>query len=477
MLGRTVAGVFAVLALALTGCGGTEEVVGGAPSAGAEFAPASAPAYAELNTDVNGDQWKKTEALLDKFPGRQTLLDAVVEAIQDEGFTWNGDVKPALGDAVYIVWLDFENGGSNLVGFAKPKDEVKFAEILESGDDSAVHRKIDGWTVFADTDALIDRFEQARTGGSLADEELFADTIGALPDEALAKAYVSGRAVVDAVAELGATGGMAGLENLDSLAAAVTAEDDGVRLAGLFKGQKLADQAETYTPELLDHVPSGAYAVLSFKGSDELLNQLRDNAALQDQLPEVERFLGVTLDELVRLFSDEVALYVRPGAPIPEVTLLLATDDREGALRTIDRLARRLAPVVDGRIESAEVDGVDTTFLEIQGIRVSYAEVDDLVIVTSGRQGIRDVRSDGDKLKDDEAFERAKDAAGLGDETSGFLYANLGELVPLIQGFAGLADEGLPPEVSENLEPLDSFVIHATVDGDAVEFTAFLGVR
>jgi hypothetical protein len=477
MLGRAAAGFFAVLALALAGCGGSETVASSKPSEGAKFAPSSAPAYIELSTDVDGDQWKKADAVLDRFPGKQKLLDQILTEIQKEGLSWDNDIRPALGDALSVVWLDFENGGDNLVGFTKPENEAKFEHLLETGDDPAVHRKVDGWTVFAENDALLDRFEQARAGGSLADQELFSDTIAELPGDALAKAYVSGRAVGDALRDLGPEAQLGGLGDLDSLAAAVTAEDEGARLAGLFKGKKLADRAQTYTPELLDHVPSGAYAVLSFKGGDEFLKELRDNPTVQTELPEVERALGVTLDELLKLFTDEVALYVRPGAPFPEVTLLLATEDKDGALRTIDQLARRVATMAGGRFGSDRVDDVDLRYVEIQGFRISYGVVDDMVVVTSGRHAIRELKSDGDKIADDEDFRRAKEAAGLEDETSGFLYANLGELVPLIQMFAGLSEEGLSPQVSDNLEPLDSLVIHASPDGDAVEFTAFLGVR
>jgi hypothetical protein len=35
----------------------------------------------------------------------------------------------------------------------------------------------------------------------------------------------------------------------------------------------------------------------------------------------------------------------------------------------------------------------------------------------------------------------------------------------------------VPPDVSANLGPLDTFIAHASKNGDEIEFTAFLGVR
>ncbi|MGH3132059.1 MAG: hypothetical protein ACRDNX_14695, partial [Gaiellaceae bacterium] len=73
--------------------------------------------------------------------------------------------------------------------------------------------------------------------------------------------------------------------------------------------------------------------------------------------------------------------------------------------------------------------------------------------------------------------ERASEAAGLGDSTSGFVYVDLAEAVPLLEGFAGLAGEPLSPELSDNLEPLESVLVHASKDGNDIRFSGFLGVR
>jgi len=115
-------------------------------------------------------------------------------------------------------------------------------------------------------------------------------------------------------------------------------------------------------------------------------------------------------------------------------------------------------------------------YVEIQGVRISYATFDGLLALTSGTAGLRDARGDGGKLPGDERFEAAKDAAGLGDETAGFVYVDLKDAIPLLEGFAGLADEQIPPEVSANLAPLESFLSHASQDGDEIRFGGFLGI-
>ena len=91
--------------------------------------------------------------------------------------------------------------------------------------------------------------------------------------------------------------------------------------------------------------------------------------------------------------------------------------------------------------------------------------------------GLAEFRSDGEKLADDEAFTRTKEAAGLGEETSGFIYVNLRESIGLIQGFAGIAGEAIPPDVSANLAPLDTLLVHGARDGEDIDFTGYVGIR
>jgi hypothetical protein len=103
---------------------------------------------------------------------------------------------------------------------------------------------------------------------------------------------------------------------------------------------------------------------------------------------------------------------------------------------------------------------------------VRYARLDGgTVIMTTGVTGIRDFAADGDKLDSSDAFERAADAVGLGDRTSGFLYVDVDGLLPVVEGFAG---GSLGADDRAELEKLDAFVLEASRGGDTTTLTGFL---
>src|SRR5215203_4825156 len=94
----------AVAAVIVAGCGGgsTSSGGGGTP-ASASIVPADVPAFVTLDTNVDSAGWNKAEALLDKFPGKADLLSSLRSDLADDGLTWEGDVKPALGDEIDLV--------------------------------------------------------------------------------------------------------------------------------------------------------------------------------------------------------------------------------------------------------------------------------------------------------------------------------------------------------------------------------------
>ena len=102
----------------------------------------------------------------------------------------------------------------------------------------------------------------------------------------------------------------------------------------------------SFSPSLLQKVPAGAFLAGTFKGGGELTEQFRKalagNGAL---LREFERELGITFEDVFSLFEGETVFYVRPGVPIPEITLVLEQTERNW--RTIDKLFERLARAVE----------------------------------------------------------------------------------------------------------------------------------
>lgn len=462
-----LAALLGALALAAAGCGGGDSAATGGEGA-ASIAPETAALYATFNTDLDSDQVDQLEELLAKFPDREKLLAEIQKGLAEEDVSWETDIKPALGDTLDIVVLDFED--ESVVGILKPADEAKLKALLAKGDDPVMSREIDGWTVIAEDEATLDGFETARSGGALEEDELFSDAMEGLPDEALAKFYVNGEAATKAA-------GSADQSNrVTSFAAALGAESSGLQLDGALKAELEDDLAsiEAYESKLLDAAPEDALAFVSGNGFGQVGKSLRNTPGTFNQLQD---FLGVDVEGLGDLFEGEFAFWVGKGAPIPELTFLAEVKDDQAALATLDRLVGLIPSEAGAEKRTTEIDGIQAKQVVLDGFPITYASFDGKVIVTSRPGAIADVRDGGDSLADDPDFKQAAEDAKMGDATFGFVYLDLQQLGGLFEGFAGMAGESVPPEVARNLEPLGSLVLHSGGKPEDLKVSAFLAIE
>ena len=180
----------------------------------------------------------------------------------------------------------------------------------------------------------------------------------------------------------------------------------------------------------------------------------------------------MTVADVLRLFEGEVAFYVAPGAPIPEVTLLLDPDDPAQARDSAERLLRSLAAMAVGEVTE---DG-DVTTAVFDGFTVNLAVVEGTVVITTTKAAIAGLGS-GDKLTDTDRYKDALEAAGAPDQYTGLLWIDLEEAIALAMGFASVSGESVPSEVSRNLEPLRSVVAYGEKDGDLVKSLVFVGIE
>ena len=74
---RLKIGVIAALAAALVaaGCGGSAGGHKAGATGAAAIAPDSATAYVAVDSNLDSAAWTKAEALLDRFPGKDEILD------------------------------------------------------------------------------------------------------------------------------------------------------------------------------------------------------------------------------------------------------------------------------------------------------------------------------------------------------------------------------------------------------------------
>jgi hypothetical protein len=193
---------------------------------------------------------------------------------------------------------------------------------------------------------------------------------------------------------------------------------------------------------------------------------------------EFEQMLGIPLSSLLELFENEVGLYVRPGSPIPEVTLLIEAPNEQAALARVDAAVTNLTKSVPAQPCHAPTEeaGVKVRCVGFSEFELRTAAFDGKVVVTIGHGAIAKLRDEGDKLADDDGFKDAREAADMPAESVGFMWLDLEDGIPMVLGLANASGGSIPAEIRGNLEPLGSFLAWADSDGRSGSFTAFLQI-
>jgi hypothetical protein len=478
-----------LLAAACGGGGGDGE----AP-ASAALVPADAPLYLSVVTDEDSDQWRAASALLERFPGGGEALAGLVESLEQEGISATQELLPALRPEVALVALDLRDTEEPpFLLIAKPDDPAAFERLLASGDPRPAWRVEDGWYLVAESEQLLERAERGAASGSLAQREEFERSFGSLPDDALVRLYLDGRAL--------ATAGASGLEQgapleqlpavtgapLEAIALALAAEEQGVRIDGVvLAGGGL--EAEAFRPQLPSLVPADALLYAGFAdvrlGLTAVLEAVaREEEGFDAELSQVELALGVDLDrDVLSLFAGENALFLQAGAPLPSVTLVLSPQDPQAALATIDKIVAGIPRLAEAAGETAPFTVRDTTIaglpakeldLADENDSVFYALVDGRIAVSTSVNGIADLVAGAPHLADHADYRAAVEAAGLPDETSGVLYVDIAGALVLADAF----DLELPEEALANLRPLRSLVAWAEAGEQELRFSGFVRVE
>jgi hypothetical protein len=477
-----------VVAGLVTACGGsTGNGPGGIGDSGASLVSADAVVYASVDGDLGSSRWQQVDTLLKKFPIRDKLLAEIRQGLADHQLDYDSDVKPALGPEVDVAAVPGTSAQDTPYAFFTKPESIEKAKALvgklDEGSSPSVTRVVDGWLFVADTETMIDRVLKG-SGSSLADDSRFKEAFGQLPDDSLVKLYANGTQLsklvssLSSVAQTAAAGGTA--NKLDWVAVAAFADDDGLQVEGDAKsttGDSLVGPA--YSSKLISGVPADAFAFLTYHGrsGSDPLSRLRENPSFSEGLRQVEQELGMPLDDVLALFQHETAFYVRPGAGLPEFSLVLEAPDTAQALTTIDRLAARVAKLAGARLGTEQEDGLDVKTLDFGAITVRWAAFDGRVLLTTAPSGISDYRSSGDKLADSSPYRDALDGAGAPEKTNGLVYLDVADVAALVENYAGLAGDKLPPDLEQNLKPLRSFVAYGSSHGDLTTFAAKLAIK
>ena len=467
---RALAPLLAAAALVAAGCGGSENASSG-PGAAADVVPANAAAFVAFATDREAEQVERVRELVEGFPGARGAVDEMLREALD-GRSWQ-DVEPALGDELALVFVE---GADEPVALTQPDDVAKLRELAqqEEGAQLEVREVEDGWHAIGEKAAL-DAFERARGGESLGGSDAYEDAFDGLETDVLARFYGRAEAINRMLPPL--PGGSAPQSaGVGTVAGVVEALDGGLRVDGRMTDVEQEQALKQYDPALLGRVPDDAFLAASLGPMRDAANDIRKQGV--PFVPELERGLGVTLDELVGVLGSESVLYVRAGVGIPEVTLAGTPESPQDAVATLRRLADAASGFTGGRLRTTTLDGVEVHVLQIQMVQLQFAAVDDHVVVTTGTTGLRDFRRDGDKLADSDRFEGALEEAGWdGGETAGLFWLDFQEALPIVEGLAGLAGQNVPQDLRSSLERLDTLAAASSVDDDDVRFTVVFRTR
>lgn len=408
----TIRSLLAAIALVaatalMAGCGSAQET-----GNSATLAPATARVLAELDGDLDSAQWHAARELVDRFPDGDKLLHKLDE------------VYAVAGHRIVLVALNDEEA----VALTQPHDAAKLRSLV--AEYHFASREIEGWTAIAEDAATLDAYEHSLESGTLDGDERYEAARSALPDEALATVYARGES------------------EGDWTAFALTAEDDGFRVAGHLRTAS-ATARPALDPALVAEVPGDALAVLAFGGGK-----------LPMQLPNL---LGIDLAPLADVLSGGAVVWVRPGVLIPEVSAILPKPNAA----EVDLLLRGLTGATP---EDTQLDGQPARRVRLGPVTVTYADLHGRLVLTTG-----DSLRAGGGLTGARGFEEARDKVGLTDSSGGFVYVDVQQVASLL-GFAGWLDL-VPRELTRNLEHVRWLYAGYGGRGTDRELAGFVAIR
>jgi hypothetical protein len=198
-------------ALAVAACGGDDgssSGLGGVLS----YAPKDTPFAVSIDTNLDGEQYKSLDAILDRFPGADTikgLLKAQL-SLGQEGVDFDKDIKPLLGNPAVISATDVgsflsDSAESGFVAALQVKDKDALDSLIEKTG-AKKQGEVAGATVYQDQDTsfavdddvvvlagsreLLDAALKRADDGDGMTEGDFDKGLQGLPDDALARVYV-----------------------------------------------------------------------------------------------------------------------------------------------------------------------------------------------------------------------------------------------------------------------------------------------
>jgi Protein of unknown function (DUF3352) len=481
------ASLFAAVAFVAAGCGGAGGG-GEAVPAVAKVVPASSPALISIRTDFSSQQFKNAIALLRKFPGAFPALRRA--SVENGHVDFERDVKPALGPEFDVVWLDFKNGGGNVVGLTQPSEKAKFKELANKGPDKSATGEVNGWSVFADTQAQIEAFRRASSGDHLDGVGEFKDAMSRLDEEAGVRAYIAGepvqREMDRALERSGAPSNLTlDLARMESISAAGMLERNGVRTDSALATDP-APNPKTVTPSLAGSLPAGAFlyvdtADLAAPTRTILKLVARSMPKFETQLHQLETVLGLSLEkDVYPLLSGEEAFALYSATPIPKMAFLAKAPDENRARELLAHVLELFKIGAGLSVSTFDVGGVSVSDVSQPGtsVHVFVAVGRGKLILTNARDSLPTlIQGKGSKLADDPLYKQARADAKVPSKVVGMVYADLLHGLPFAFDLAEATGNVVPAEARPNTKPLSHALLYALQDGNRFTLSGFLAIK
>ena len=387
----------------------------------ARLVPAGALAYVHVSTDPDREADARFAALAGALPPLTRLRDQLVTAVAPQSLDVARDVRPWLGDElayaavsptdsiVLAAVADRERAAALVarVGNLNSASAYRGVQLLVAGT-TAIAFVGDFLAIGTEpaVRAAIDR-EQGE-GDALRDAAPFRRALEDAPAGRSLTAYASAAGVREVLAPRAGAAGLLGRlldrPGLQAAGAALTGEEDGLRVSARLSGGAPDDAA--FEPVLLERVPERAAAYLGVRSAARLAG-LAERLGAAQAVARLRRLLRREADldadqELLAPLDGEVAVSVTgpeedpegTAAGAPVVTLKARTAD---AARTSGALARLQGPLADrlalpGTVPGfrpAVIGGLDAVSLRVTPqLAPTYAVSGDGLVISTAPAGL-----------------------------------------------------------------------------------------
>jgi len=494
-----------------------------APDDAIALVPDDALAYAHVDIDPEGEQFRAASDLASRVPLLSSLTIGQLAGVagrrvdfESQVRPWAGGevavaVLPGLGRLEQVVFVEADDAdgaqsfAAGVLGSETTVEDVAGIEVSTraDGDASAI---VNGFLVLGDIDAVtdvIDPDDETTLEGATA-----STVLDELPDERVAYAYLSG---AGARALLGAEGPLAPFDTFvdgeasRGVAVALTAADDLLEIEvrseldpeRAISSPPFFAALPPFEPTLPADVGPDALAYLGIgdpqASVESLLTQAAADApALLGAFDRVEKDLrregGISLTgELLSLLGSEAAIAIEPvdaggAAPppgtltpsgVPYLSVLVEGVDDEATARSLAALQTplvdALAPSGSGKLgafETQKIAGVNAQSLMVNpDVNLTYATFDDRLVVATNPIAVEQARADGAGLEDSPAF--ALVTEDLPDQVSLLAYLDLRSLLALGEQL-GLSADPVYSTLAPDLRTLDAAALAVSGSGEEI---------